>query len=383
MKVLIDNCVPLNNGDAALIFSLENKLKNNNDVEFSTRNFKLAKRLYRRKKWNRSILDFKVFRGIMKISLTLAKIIIFIYLVILPNFYKKFDSIISAPGGYLHSYYGNETEMKVYILYLCKKYLKKNVGIYSQSISSLSNKDKSMLYKYGKELDFIYLRDRKSYDRANKYGLDNITLTKDAAFLLTKVSGTIEEKEKKNKNIAISLRGWDKENRSMVEYFYLISQIVEYLLKEGYNVTFLSTCQGLDGYVDDSIVAKQFLEYSGLKNNNIKVDTKYRDLDDLQAEIRKYDFVIGTRLHMCILSLINRVPAFNISYEEKGVEAYKYLEIPEFSIDFNERKDVIKTLENFLNCTVESRKQLWNKINEIKQEQEVLLSKVVDSKKLF
>jgi polysaccharide pyruvyl transferase WcaK-like protein len=49
---------------------------------------------------------------------------------------------------------------------------------------------------------------------------------------------------------------------------------------------------------------------------------------------------------MCILSLVNGTPAFNISYEVKGRECYKYLGLAAYSVDFNESKDNAATKFN-------------------------------------
>lgn len=65
----------------------------------------------------------------------------------------------------------------------------------------------------------------------------------------------------------------------------------------------------------------------------------------LEQTIRKNNFKLimysqsvsplGTRLHMCILSMLSGVPAFNISYEVKGRECYKMMGLSQYSIDYN------------------------------------------------
>ncbi|MFO5361511.1 hypothetical protein RCL63_22645, partial [Salmonella enterica subsp. enterica serovar Stanley] len=103
-----------------------------------------------------------------------------------------------------------------------------------------------------------------------EYGLtNNLTLTKDAAFLLKTDQKNLENNSKK---IAISLRNWTKENRSMNSYFSQINEAVSYLLDNNYDITFLSTCQGIENYVDDSEVAKAFVKHFNYENNqNIHV----------------------------------------------------------------------------------------------------------------
>ncbi|WP_407856509.1 polysaccharide pyruvyl transferase family protein [Enterococcus hailinensis] len=372
-NVLIDNCVPLNNGDAALVFGLSNALKKKNyKIEFSCLNYTQVKSKYPEYRWHKSRIGTFFYRACFwKNKFTFIwKLYTFINLVFLKNEYKKADNIISAPGGYIHSYYGIEARM--FILYICKKWLKKQVGIYSQSIGSLSDRDKRFFYKYGKDLDYILVRDELSYNRALSYGnFKNLVLTKDAAFLLGQLTKSNFTNKNKDKQVAISVREWAKEGRSMDSYFNLIDRIVKRVLSYGYKITFLSTCQGIDDYVDDSIVAKEFINKYGYADNAmVAVDDSYHTLEELQQLIQdNFEFVIGTRLHMCILSIINGVPALNISYEEKGRECYKYLDIEEFSVDFN-NEESIDIIDSFINMSDFQKKQLFENVSIISQEQQ-------------
>lgn len=375
-KVLIDNCVPLNNGDAALVMGLYKQLsKKNYEVVFSCSNKKEVCKRYPKFNWIETYTT-TLFSRLCSKSIILMyfwKLIIFIKLIVFNNEYKRNDIIISAPGGYIHSYYG--IEQRMYILYLCKKWLHKSVGIYSQSIGNLSQRDKLIFYKYGKILNYIFARDLLSFERAKSYGdFNNIYLTKDAAFLLMEDSVKEPSEKKITKKVAISLRSWKKEGREMSQYFNLIYEAVEYLLNQGYSITFLSTCQGIANYTDDSITAKKFVEYFNLEDNkNVHIDGDYHNLESLQFEIKKFDFIIGTRLHMCLLSWINQIPAFNISYEEKGRESFKYLGISQFSVDFNSHS-ITKELQLFLNMT--DKEKIFNKVYEISKEQKSIFNKL-------
>ncbi|MCF1613604.1 polysaccharide pyruvyl transferase family protein [Tetragenococcus koreensis] len=373
-KVLIDNCVPLNNGDAALIFGLYKQLKAKKcEVEFSCLKQKEVKKIYPNFVWYNSHIGTIFYRICFKKNLFvfLWKIFIFFKLVVFNNEYKRNEIIISAPGGYIHSYYGIEARM--YILYLCKKWLHKQVGIYSQSIGKLNKHDQRVLYKYGKHLNFIFVRDETSYRRIKSYGnFNNIYRTKDAAFLL--LDERLKLVKTTKKKVALSVRKWSNEGRSMQVYYQLLNKIVKYLIKNEYEITFLSTCQGLSFYTDDSKVAKDFLrEYSYEEGTNIKVDQEYYDLDSLQKKLRTFDFVIGTRLHMCLLSLLNGVPSFNISYEEKGIESFKYLGIEDFVVDFNSKSEhVNEKLDAFLGMELEEKEELLRKVNVISKEQKLI-----------
>lgn len=380
-KVLIDNCVPLNNGDAALIFGLYKQLKRKKcDVEFSCLKKEKVEEIYPNFVWYNSHIGTIFYRICFKKNLLvfLWKIFIFIRLVVFNSEYKRNEVIISAPGGYIHSYYG--IEARLYILYLCKKWLHKQVGIYSQSIGNLNKHDQRVLYKYGKHLNFIFVRDEISYKRIKSYGnFNNVYRTKDAAFLL--LDEKLELVQTAKKRVALSVRKWNNEGRSMQIYYQLLNKIVEYLLKNEYEITFLSTCQGLSFYTDDSKIAKDFLKkYSYEEGINIKVDREYHDLGSLQKKLRTFDFVIGTRLHMCLLSLLNGVPSFNISYEEKGIESFRYLDMEDYVVDFNSKPEYItEKLDGFLEMKLEEKEELLQKVNIISNEQKYIFDSLYSS----
>lgn len=378
MRALIDNCVPQNNGDAALIFTLSKLLKNNNyAVEFVALDAVKAKKLYPKEVWHGSFLNSKSIylykmKGLFRQIWKLYMIVKFKYS---KNEYKSADIIISAPGGYIHSYYG--IEHRLFILYLCKKYLKKKVGIYSQSIGDLTLKDIKIMKKYASTLDFIYVRDMASYKRMKSMGeFPNVTLTKDAALNFHELTSI---KNNCNKNIAVSVRSWNKEGRSTEKFESMMGDIIEFLLKQEFNITFISTCQGVEGYVDDSEYAKELLTNLDLiDNKNIKVDDSYYHVDELYSKIKEFDFVIGTRFHMCLLTLLQGIPALNISYEEKGKEAYGYLGLADFTIDYNETKEKsLIVLQKFLQLNEYDKKTIFDKIKIIQNEQKSYLENII------
>lgn len=372
MKILIDNCVPLNNGDAALIFALKNKLKKKNELVMSCLNYKEVKKHYPDENWIPSYINTFFYHKSHRYPVLkwLWKLIIAIKLCLPNNPYNRSDVIISAPGGYLHSYYG--IEARLYILFFCKKFLNKKVGIYSQSIGKLSQKDQAIFSKYAKNLDFIFARDAVSYQRAVEYGLsDNLFLTKDAAFLLATPYAT--KKNKENKKVAISLRSWNYEGRDMTVYFQVINELVQELLAKGFQIDFLSTCQGVANYIDDSQIAERFIKQYGYeKESKISIITGYFTLNQLQEKVQNYDYVFGTRLHMCILALANHVMAFNISYEEKGRECYEYLGMADYCVDFN-TKTISPALHKFLNMSEVEKEKIFKSVQFISKEQNRVL----------
>ncbi|TWT07042.1 polysaccharide pyruvyl transferase family protein [Planococcus sp. CPCC 101016] len=357
MKILIENTVPLNNGDAALIFSVGEKFEERgHEVYYSVPHLKKIKEIYPEKNWIQSFLPLRV------IKIPVVGLIILSMLLISSKEHRNFDAIISAPGGYINSYYSFKRRLQLMTLY--KFLLRKKIYMYSQSIGPFKGKDSKIFAKYVKHFNLFYVRDDISMNRTLELGnFKNLYQTKDAAFLLE----TIDYSKIKNNKVAISVREWKFDDRSEKVYFDLIKSIVNYFYENGYEITFLSTCQGEPMYKDDSIIAKKiYSELDKKIQNSVKVDDSFYNLQDLRKRLTNFDFVVGTRLHMCILSWLSGTPALNISYEEKGKESYKYLNIEKYSIDYNHSGEIDTVLSNFVNERKFS--EVFKKINYVQKE---------------
>jgi colanic acid/amylovoran biosynthesis protein len=209
--------------------------------------------------------------------------------------------------------------------------------------------------------------------------LGNHFQTKDAAFLL---EGSNALNTKKNNKVAVSVREWSFDERDMNHYINLISQICHQLVERGYSIEFLSTCQGVQGYKDDSktaVLIKKNLDEKFNIHDNVLVDSSYYNVEALMNKLGEYNFVVGTRLHMCILSWISNVPALNISYEAKGKECYNYLGIPRYSIDFNESiTEAEKVIDEFISDQDTIKNEVNERVGAIREEVKADFEKFVE-----
>jgi len=148
------------------------------------------------------------------------------------------------------------------------------------------------------------------------------------------------------------VREWSYDGRSVERYLELMASLANSLLERGYIVEFISTCQGIAGYIDDSATAHRIVQRLNDRNvdsGRVRVVSEALSVSELTERIEGYQFVVGTRLHMCLLALMSGVPAFNISYEEKGIECYCHLDLADYSIDYNaEEQEGIARLAQFI-----------------------------------
>lgn len=92
------------------------------------------------------------------------------------------------------------------------------------------------------------------------------------------------------------------------------------LISSGFQAVAMSTCQGLDGYIDDSATAREIFS-----ETDVDIDAVHRTPDELAIEIRASSAVLTTRMHMAILSLVNKTPVVAIAYEFKTLELFNSL----------------------------------------------------------
>lgn len=278
---------------------------------------------------------------------------------------KKVDLVISSSGGYLHDFYNNEQRLKV--INLLKK-LKKKVILFGQSIGPFWKSKNTLLYLDTlNSVDLILLREQISLQHLKKIGLnlDNTFVTTDTAFVLHKKYAHLFRYRKETKNrIVFAFRNWQKES----DYIIKLAKTIAIFLIDFFDIeiTFLSTCQGLNSYKDDSHFAEKIIAtIPSSFQQYCKIDKHKYSIPDLIKKYSLYDGYIGMRLHGAILAMLGGTPAFNIGYEDKTKGIYDFLGLPEQHAFYKEdmvvlekkisffMKNLSKINNNFLKSKIE------------------------------
>jgi colanic acid/amylovoran biosynthesis protein len=379
-RIVIINAVPINGGDEALLEATLLGLKkqfNNPSILVLCNNPKLYKEFFPDLEldwdWEYAFLKnpnsentflFKTKRFIRKI---LNKVLSISYYSTLSRIfasksekrvYKKLlnsDKVIVSAGGYIHDFYGYKK--RVDTLDFIHSQLKKPYYIFSQSVGPFWEKDNfPMLNRIFNNASQVILRETYSLDHLKSVGYhnDNVTVTNDIAFYLHKDYALKVDDNKKLKNIAINFRIWKYENKSS-DNLEKATLLCKKLINEGYELNFISTCQGVKGYVDDSDFAEKIVNQlsDNMQSHCVILKEKF-SLNELIVTLSKQDAYIGMRLHGAILSLLAGIPALNIAYEDKTLGIFKSLGIEDYCFSYKEEFDVWNTktdyfIENYHN----------------------------------
>jgi len=193
----------------------------------------------------------------------------------------------------------------------------------------------------------ILLRDERSLRHLRDAGVSSAAMkvAADGAFALAEPPGgeRREASAQDRLRVALSVRHWlfpghDSAAAADRNYRESLAALVEHLVRRHRaEVTFVSTCQGIDEYpFDDAAVARQI---AGLLapdvSDHVSVDAGFHTPDDLLESLAGFDFVVATRMHMAILALCSGTPVLPIAYEFKTRELFQALGQSEWVMDID------------------------------------------------
>lgn len=340
MKFLITNSVPLNGGDEALlralIISLRRRWADSNITV-------LCKDLERCRKQLPDLelasdLEFAHTRSDRENTL---------------DCYRAADIVLSAPGGFLHDHYPLEKRLHGFEVAMD---LAKPVLLIGQSIGPFWKPQSiSRVREVLGRVSRICLRDEISREHLIRCGVDvsKVTVTGDAAFLWHEIApelfrpsahGTIRK-------VGLSFRVWPLGDRiNLRETLNKAERLCRHILADGEkSILFLSTCQGVPGYVDDSQLALQI--YDRLPQDlrrRCEIDSSRYEPTALIQALGRCDAFIGMRLHACILAMLAGVPAMGLGYEDKTEQIFRQMGLGKYQTRFDtDEENWIKTAEIF------------------------------------
>lgn len=258
--------------------------------------------------------------------------------------YATADFVASSGGTYLKEEYGILSQACDYQLTLL---LERPLVFFTQSLGPFVTPATRRSMKAAfRRASCVLLRDEKSRRNLQDLGIDSVPiyLAADAAFALADPSVVIAAQQAKltghNKTrVAISVRHWPhfatcSTEAGMSQYRQSIAEVVRILVQQGADVTFLSTCQGNPEYDDDSVEAERIVTLLAPEiASEVSVVHEFVRFDDLMVRLQEFDLCIGTRMHMCILSLISGTPVLPISYEFKTQELFTELGLQDWVTD--------------------------------------------------
>jgi colanic acid/amylovoran biosynthesis protein len=130
------------------------------------------------------------------------------------------------------------------------------------------------------------------------------------------------------RRVGLCLRRWPrKDAEACRETIRKMRRLIRFLAARGLDeFVFVSTCQGVQGYIDDSDLAVRVV--AGLEAplaEQCVVHTGHHGPEDFMAVAATCDLFIGMRLHGCIMAMLTGTPALGLAYESKTPEIFGQL----------------------------------------------------------
>lgn len=289
--------------------------------------------------------------------------------------YASADFVASSGGTYLKEEYGVLSQACDYELTLL---LKRPLVFFTQSLGPfVTPATRSSMKTVFSRASCVMLRDEKSQRNLRDLEIGDVPvyLAADAAFALADPAVVIAAQQAKpggrhKPRVAISVRHWPhfatcSTEVGMARYRQSVAEAVRILVRQGAEVTFLSTCQGNPEYDDDSVEAERIVSLLEPEiASQVRVVHEFVRFDDLMVRLHGFDLCIGTRMHMCILSLISGTPVLPIAYEFKTQELFTELGLREWVTDIEsiEAASFAERVQAFDKAIPLLRKDLFGKV---------------------
>ncbi len=183
--------------------------------------------------------------------------------------------------------------------------------------------------------DITYTREKISFDMAKKFGVKNLKLASDTAFLIPKVNN----KKYKNLTIGLSLRPWFSKDDQILFENEIIEGIAKFALKQRINILPIVQVHAPEHHEDDYKCLQRVCIQLKKRSVIVKEVLIPARLTEVQKAYGSLDLLIGMRMHANILALVQDVPVVAIGYEHKTLGIMKSIGMEKYVIEAKELTD--------------------------------------------
>jgi colanic acid/amylovoran biosynthesis protein len=363
LKVLIVNAIALNVGDAAILLGEIRALREafGEDVEITVSELRpdVASRVYpevrfvtglhpwrpmrrRGPRWAESMRRRRTSTAVRLLARQprLARLLLTAVQRSYLDLMAASDFVISTGGTYFVEHYNFANKVDEV---LAAAALGRPTFLYTQSLGPFDRPASGpAMRRIVAACRLVFLRDERSRRHLLAVGAEasKLDVHSDAAFALARARTDADspahaagrESAPERHRIAFSVRAWadsaeDRAARDRGEgnsaekrFRRAVADATRALVDEGMDVTFMSTCQGLPEFSDDSRYAQGIVDEFLPGVEHVCVDSRFRRPEDLSAALGAFDLAICTRMHFLILALTAHTPAIAIAYEFKSRE---------------------------------------------------------------
>ncbi|URZ03567.1 polysaccharide pyruvyl transferase family protein [Clostridium felsineum] len=254
------------------------------------------------------------------------------------------NQLIIASGGALSDWNPSSTKTIFFLIDLFS-FMNKPICMIGVGVGPiLKEKSKIRFYNKLKKLEVITVRDEESYKLLKSIGLNNVVLTGDSVFNITKLlQDKYPKKEVKDKSVAFVLaRLFKVGTKESKEYRREIIRTIRRLKKEKWKITLIPF-----HYSEDIGFLKSI-------NKKCKVEVFVSEnMYDTIGELNNKNIIVGMRYHSVILSLIFGKKVIPLIYHPKVYSVARQFGV----LDLSEN---VGNGENWIESNIDSERMLKN-----------------------
>jgi colanic acid/amylovoran biosynthesis protein len=240
---------------------------------------------------------------------------------------KDADLQVCVGGGYLRGRHDLTSTILLLLLVhqiWLAKLLGKPVYLYAQSFGPYMNKLQSVIARSGiMAASLVLVREAKSYRQLQSLHIpeDKVVRVPDSAFLFTApksehVLQLIRPKGNTDTIVGITVRSWlDKKRQS--KYEAAIAALIKHITdKPHHRVVVIPQVTSTLQNDDDRDAGARVAKLLEPRDNIVFLNQRFTH-GEILSIYSTLDYLVGTRFHSVIFSLLSHVPAVAIEYEHK------------------------------------------------------------------
>jgi colanic acid/amylovoran biosynthesis protein len=321
-RVLITDAVPMNAGDELLLRGLVRALVTRwqpRDITVLTHAVQESRRL---------VPDLQ-FEGSLRVAPDAARAL-----------YERADLVISTPGGFLSEHYDISERLEGFALATA---LRRPLALFAQSMGPFTTAaQQAQIRRVLSHAQLLAVREAPSRRHLAACGLHDACVVEvpDAAFLWPRLPVHRTSRDTPVRRVGLCLRRWPRRDPETArETLRKGRHLVGVLAARGVEeFVFVSTCQGVEGYIDDSDLAVRLV--AGLEPrlaDRCFVHRSHHGPEAFMELVGTCDLFVGMRLHGCLMALLSGTPALGLAYESKTPEIFGQLGLQSCQMPFTAR----------------------------------------------
>lgn len=254
------------------------------------------------------------------------------------RFYEQADLVISTPGGFLHEHDDISAALRGFGVALN---LGKPLVLFARSLGPFSrSNNRGLVADLLQRASIVAVRDDLSLRHLLDCGVtgQHVICVPDVAFLWRRLhSDLFVAKTGSPRRAALCFRKWPHNDRE--EFRRTVAKargLVEHAASRGIEeFLFVSTCQGIPNYVDDSELSVRIVDglHPSLRDRCV-VDRQRHHPEELIRLLSTRDVMFSMRLHGSLLAMLGGTPAMGLAYESKTPEIFRHMGLKKYQVPF-------------------------------------------------